>query len=344
MKINLERKVDKKEKNIGIEILRIYLSMTVVNSHCYHASKNIRYIILKILKNRLHVPTFFIISFFYFQITLISRNIEKFRKRFERLLIPYLFWPLINWLLNNLIMFLFKIKLRNSFQDLKIQLLTGHCFNGVFWFQWDLIFEVFLFIIIEIISHKYLIYIIINSALLAYLFQYSQYNYKIFSKLCFEQRYTFGRFAEIIPYSVSGFILSYFQIIVKLKKNRIKIINLCLLIFASTSKYDFFLNPKGFQYQGLKLNILCICFFIIFSMIPNNIFKDHLIKVILQISKFTPGIYYLHVPIKNYFKYCFKVIKKKEIYGAILIYIISFNISIIGNFIFKKTMLINLFQ
>ena len=341
MNINLERKENKKVINIGVEILRIYLSFLVVNSHCYQSSKNIKYIIIKILKNGLHVPTFFIISFFYFKITLISRNINKFKKRFERLLIPYLFWPLINWLTNNLIMFFFNVKLRNSFRDLKSQLLTGHCFNGVFWFQWNLIFVVFIFIIIELIYHKYLIYIFINFELLAYLFQYSQYNYKVFSKMNFEQKYTLGRFAEIIPFSISGFILSYFQMISKLKQNRIKTINTCLLIFSIIVKYNCFFCPKGFQYQGLKLNILSNCIFIIFSMISKKCIIN---KFILQISKFTPGIYYLHIPIMKYFNYFCKTIKKRELFGAFLIYIISFIICIIGNFIFKNTKLINLFQ
>ena len=68
MNITLQKKINKREKNIGVEILRIYLSMLVVNSHCYIYSKNIKYIIVKFLRNRLHVPTFFIISFFFFKI------------------------------------------------------------------------------------------------------------------------------------------------------------------------------------------------------------------------------------------------------------------------------------
>lgn len=344
MNITLQQKINKREKNIGVEILRIYLSILVVNSHCYRYSKNIKYIIVKFLRNRLHVPTFFIISFFFFQNTLLSRNIDKFKQRFQRLLIPYLVWPVIIWLINNLIMAFYNIKLKNSFKDLKMQLLTGHCFNGVFWFQWNLIFEIFFFIIIELISHKYLIYIIINLELLAYFFQYSQYNYNIFSKFNYERKYPFGRFSEIIPHSVSGFILSYFRMISYFQKNKIKVITMCLFIFTLLFKYKFFIEPKGFNYQGLRLNILSICFFIIFSMISSKFRTKYLNKLILLISKCTPGIYYLHIPIMQYFRSFIYVIKNKELYGAILIYIICFNICIIGNFIFKKTILVNLFQ
>ena len=344
MKITSETIINKKEKNIGIEILRIYLSFLVVNSHCYKNSKDIKYIFLKIIKNHLHVPTFFLISFFFFQSTLLSRNVEKYKRRFQRLLIPYLVWPVIIWLINNLIKLFFNINLKISFQDLKNQLLTGHCFNVVFWFQWNLIFEVCFFIIIELILHKYLIYILINLGLLSYFFQYSQYNYDIFFKMNFEKKKTFGRIVEIIPYSISGFFISYFKLIAGFQKNRVKTVNTCLFIFILIFKYNFFLEPKGFSYQGLKLNILSSCLFITFSMISNKFIAKNLVKLILQISKFTPGIYYLHIPIMLYFKNIFRVINKKEIYGTIFIYIITFIICIIGNFIFKKNILINLFQ
>ena len=225
-----------------------------------------------------------------------------------------------------------------------MQILAGHCFNGVFWFQWDLIFEIFVFIIIELIFHKYLVYIIINLGLLAYLFQYSQYNYNIFSKLNYERKYTFGRFSEIIPYSISGFILSYFKLISCFQRNKIKTVNICLFIFILIFKYQFFFEPKGFMYQGLRLNILSNCFFIIFSMISSKFIIKYISKLILLISKFTPGIYYMHIPVMQYFSSIINVIKNKDIFGAILIYIICFIISIIGNFIFKKTILANLFQ
>lgn len=344
MKITLQKKINKKEKNIGVEILRIYLSMLVVNSHCYRYSKNIKYIILKFLRNRLHVPTFFIISFYFFHNTLLSRNIDKFKQKYQRLLIPYFFWPVINWLINNLIMAFYNIKLKNSFKDLEMQLLTGHCFNEVFWFQLNLIFEVFFFIIIELICHKNLMYIIINLEILAYFFQYSQYNYKIFSKFNYERKYPFGRFSEIIPHSVSGFIISYLRLISYFKKNKIKVITICLFIFTLLFKYNFLIEPKGFNYQGLRLNILSICFFVIFSVISGKFISKYLNKLILLISKYTPGIYYLHIPIMNYFRTFINVIKNKELYGSILIYIICFNFSFIGNLIFKKTILVNLFQ
>ena len=329
-------------KNIGIEILRIYLSFLVVNTHCYNRINNFKYI--KILRNRLHVPTFFIISFYFFQKPLISRNLHKFRERFQRLLIPYIVWPIIFLLINILISNYFNLELKKSYQDLKNQILTGHCLNPVFWFQWNLIFETFFFIIIELIYHKYIVFIFINVGLACYFLQYSHYNYKIFSKYNSEKKYTFGRLAETIPYSISGFFFAYFNLISFFQKSRIKTINICLLIFILIFQYHFLIEPKGFGYANFKLNILSSCLFIMFSMISNKLIIKIISNMIFQISSFTPGIYYLHIPIKNYLENVFLFIKNGYLNGCFFIYLICYLICILGNIFVRKTKLINLFQ
>ena len=76
----------KKNYDINIAILRIYLSFLVVNAHCLNI-RNIRNkYFLKLLRNNLHVPIFFIISFYYCYNLFISKNIKKIKQRFERLL------------------------------------------------------------------------------------------------------------------------------------------------------------------------------------------------------------------------------------------------------------------
>ena len=296
------------------------------------------------MRNNLHVPIFYIISFFFFQKTLFSRNLIKFKQRFQRLLIPYIFWPIIIWSINNIIFLLFKINFNNSFDDLKNQLLTGHGFNTVFWFQWNLIFETFFFIIIELIFHKYIINILIYIGFAAYFFQYSGYNFNIFIHFDNNKKYTFGRFAEIIPFTISGFYLSYYKLADNFEKNKIRTFFICLLGLILLNNYNVLLIPKGFSYQGFKSQILSIFLFIIFSMISRNFISKNIFKIIIQISKFTPGIYYLHIPIMNYLKNFFLFIKNRKLQGAILIYLLCFFICIIGSFIFRKTKLINLFQ
>ena len=236
------------------------------------------------------------------------------------------------------------MELKHSLRDLKNQLLLGHCFIEVLWFQWDLIFASFLFIFFTFVFHRYLIYILINVEFISYFMQYSTYNYKIFSKFNYEIKYTFGRFAEIIPYTISGFMLDYFNLFDYLMKNKIKTINFICLVYILLYNFYMFIEPNGFGYSGIKLNIFASCLFINFLIIPRNFISKRINAVIRGISIFTPGIYYLHVPIMLYFQNIFPIIKNKTIYGSIFIYTICYIICFIGNIIFKKTNIKYIFQ
>ena len=212
----------KQNYNIFIALLRMYLSFIVVNAHCFTPSIYIskRKYILKILKNRTHVPTFFIISFYFCHDLLISKNIQKIKHRFERLIIPYLLWPIIIWIINKCLIFFFDWKNNISFKELKMQLLAGHSFMPVFWFQYNLIFITLLVVIIEFLISKDKLFIFINFEIIAYYFQYSDLNYKTFAKFNYNLKYPFGRFLEVIPFCMTGYILSSLKIITYLKKNK----------------------------------------------------------------------------------------------------------------------------
>ena len=78
--------------NLGLCILRMILAFWVVVVHLKINNKKLMKIILK---NNFHVPTFMNMSFYFFFNNLFSRNINKMKIRFIRLLIPYTIWPLL---------------------------------------------------------------------------------------------------------------------------------------------------------------------------------------------------------------------------------------------------------
>ena len=96
---------NKKNRNLGIELLRVILAFWVLIYHCYNNSKKLQKIISK---RSFHVPTFMFLSFYYFYPNLASRNINKIIQRFERLFIPYIIWPIIILIINNLILSIYK--------------------------------------------------------------------------------------------------------------------------------------------------------------------------------------------------------------------------------------------
>lgn len=338
--------IKKQKFNIIFAILKIYLSFLVVNTHCFVPSIN-KYknlFILSLLNNNLPVPIFYIMSFYFCFNLFKNRNIVKIKQRFERLLIPYFLWPIIIWTLNYIVSLLLKLDLINSFNDLFAQILMGHCFMTVLWFQHDLIFcSIFLFII-ELVFFNYTENILINLEFLAYYFQYSNFNFELFSKCNFDKKYTYGRILEIIPYCITGYILASSTLINFFKLNKAKSINLIIIILILFKKFDLFIDVNGFYYQGLKLYILSSVIFIFFSLIPSNIIKNEFIISIIKIcSNHASGIYYIHIPIMKYLENYISLIKNKSLLGSIIVYIICFCICFLGKIKFGNTKLRHLF-
>ena len=335
----------KEKYNIFLALLRMYLEFIVVNSHCLDPSKLNNKIIIKLLYNKIPVPIFFIISFYFFFNLLSSRNIKKIKQRFERLLIPYFIWPIFIWIINNFLKFFLKWETENSINDLKMQLLTGHWFMRVLWFQYNLVFITLIVVIFEFLIEKNKELIFINLEIIAYFFQYSNLNYQIFSKYSLYKKYTLGRFLEVIPFCITGYILASLKIIHYLKKHSIMTIYFFLTIIWFVIKYNVFIEIKGFLYQGIRLQIISILIFIIFSLFPSQKIKNkNIIKTIRFITNNTSGIYFLHYSISNYLNKYIILIKNKTLFGCIIIYIICYFISFFGLRIFGKTKLRNLFQ
>ena len=171
-------------------------------------------------------------------------------------------------------------------------------------------------------------------------------NYQIFIKFDYYQKFTFGRFFEIIPFCISGYIMAFFNINHFLKKSRIKAIYLFSIILIFLIKYNNMTsNVNGFGYQGIKVHIKSICFFIIFTLFTSEKIKNkNIINLIKLISNVTPGIYYLHYPLYIYLKNYILLIKNQNLCGSLIIYIICFLASLIGNKIFYNNILKHLFQ
>lgn len=338
--------IKKQKFNIIFALLKIYLSFVVVNTHCFDPSIN-KYknlFILNLLINNLPVPIFYMMSFYFCFNLFKSRNLDKIKHRLERLLIPYILWPIIIWILNNIFSLVLKLDLINSFNDLFEQILMGHCFMTVLWFQHDLIFCTILLLIFELIFFNYSEYILINLEFSAYYFQYSNYNFELFSTYNFNKKYTYGRILEIIPFCITGYIFASSNIIYFFNQNKAKSINIIILILTLFKKFDLFIDVNGFYYQGLKLYILSSVIFIFFSLIPSDkIENEYINSIIKTFSKYISGIYFIHIPIMKYSENYISLIKNKTLLGSIIVYIICFFICLLGNIKFGNTKLRHLF-
>lgn len=90
-----------KKKYLGIQILRTILCFHIVIFHCINHNlyqNQIIKLIINDVSNDLSI--FFIISFYFSSNIFISKNINRIKQRFQRLLIPYIIWPLIFFIMN----------------------------------------------------------------------------------------------------------------------------------------------------------------------------------------------------------------------------------------------------
>jgi len=335
--------------NFGFALLKNILAFDVIITHCFNKKTTQNNIILFITKRRkVHVPSFFILSFYYNYNTLVSFNTKKKIYRLIRLLIPYVLWPLIIFVfskLNNKLNNKYrKFQYLTSFDILIFQLLTGQgqrLFH--FWYLFDLINTTVLFMGIIILFRKKHLFIINLFLIFSYFIQYSEYHRKIVPY--FRGIEGLRREIEILPFAVVGFTLNALNILKILENYKFNSFIICLLIYNITFDYEIFIKIFGISYHGIKVNILSICVVIIFYLFPSNKIKNkYLINILTFIINYSGGIFYLHQVVHFFFKPYYKEIRYGTFNGVIQIYFISYIISMIGANIFYKSQLKFLFS
>ena len=91
-------------------------------------------------------------------------------------------------------------------------------------------------------------------------------------------------------------------------------------------------------YQGINLNIQCICLIFIFSLFPSDKIKNkYLAKFLTQITNYTGGVFYLHVTVRDYCRVILDRVKSGTFSGVVIVYLICYFICFVGTIIFGKT-------
>ena len=324
----------KKDINLGIEILRSYLSFSVVVIHIFNIKNKKNNIIAEFIFHchYFYVPTFFFISF-YFSFTIFnSKNINKIKERFLRILIPYITWPIFIWVRDIVINFKetkFGIIL---FKSIFMQLLTGYDFYQVFWFQFDLIIITIIFTIIFFIFNKYSLIILRILGIIGFII--NNYYEKKLEK--YKQIGSIKPLIQSFIYSITG--LNFGSFFKPNKTKNIKYVAYLLIIplIFLIIKYRILIT----YYKFLKIiivDLLVISIFLLFSLLPLDLIQNNIIKkIIKQLTSYTGGIYYIHFIVRKIFKR-YKIFIIGNIQSCILIYLVSYFICFIGSTIFLKT-------
>ena len=329
---------ESKKLNLGIELLRFFLCFWVVIFHCSNFKKQHS----KYIWRAFHVPTFFVISFYFFYPILFKKMIDKNISRFHRLLIPYLLWPILLLIMDNFMkkIFLGHIDMKVSLKKLFLQILFGDGIHGVFWFHFSLIFISLLFSINAFLLKNHFLYVLQILGLICLYLLFSEFNYKFFNLTSFKS--SLGTIVELMPLAVIGCIYSSFNLLALATKTHVfyKFILFIFIIFLF--EYDIFILPKGFRYPNVILFILASTILILFF--GSLYFSINIIYSIIRIiTKYTGGIYYIHFIIRNYLQRYVLLFKKRTYFSASLIYFISYGICFLGSSLFRNQKLEYLF-
>ena len=267
--------------------------------------------------------------------------------RLERLIIPFIIYPIVVWIMNNLMFLVIKFnrfKRLLTLNELILNLITGKGIFGIgiLWFHFNLIiFSIFFFLASFLLKNNFLVVFQILSSL-SYIIQYSKINYKFFRSYTVNIWMSIGNLIETFPIAIVGFSLASSNILTTFLNNRKK----CLFFFSFfrylIMNYDVFSNLAGFSSPGIIKTVYSFFLFNIFYLVPLEILNDKILYFITQITKFTQGIYCLHFLILYYLKVIFN--KKGSLCDCIILYIISYLFSFIGFKIFSKTKLKYLFS
>lgn len=338
-------KPNKKIHDYGLGILKTFLAVLVIAAHQFSRNTTKNEIILKIYDNRnIHVPSFFIMSFYFTCHNLLSQNPKKILSRFVRLLIPYIGWPIIIKQTNRIYNQKYKTKFPDSIEILKSQLFWGHEYLSQFWFQWDLIVTTLLFLLIILIFRKNCLFILILILILFYYCQYSGNYFQKYLPIQKNNKYTILRMFEMVPLGVTGFIIGYFNIINKINKYKFQTLVISCITYHIVNNYQLFRIVKITLYSGIELNIKSICAIFIFSLFPSDKITDkNLQKVFNLLTNYSAGLFYLHIPIRNYGSKYIDEIKNQTFLGIVYNFLICYSISVVGDLIFGKTPLKYLF-
>jgi fucose 4-O-acetylase-like acetyltransferase len=318
----------------------------VIMDHLYNQQKYKKYVYFFYY----HIPTFFLLSFFYTFNTLYSLNINRIKKRFERIMIPYFSWCFIYWIFNLIYFYILNKGCSHSLIDFLKNLVNGHVFNCALWFQNILIQLTIIFEIVILIFKNNHMCLLVSLGILAYIFQYTGLNYNLFRKYARHHfKLTFGRFAEGFPNAVSGFYIASKNYTSLLKSNSKNAIINSLIIVSFITKFNVFSEIKTYKYGGIRLSIAAICIFFIFYLFPFRAIKNKfLINIITQITSYTGGIYFIHNLIGR--GYILKkilshfAIKRHTLFECIIVFFISYTICFSGTKIFGRTKFRHLFS
>ena len=267
------KKADKQFRNPTFDLLRIMLTILVINVHVR--------IITGVKSNFLEpytwytVPLFIILSFFF-----VSN--KPLIIRIKRLFLPLVFWSTIGFIVHpNLI----------NNKNIFLQMITGHVVNTPLYYLVLLIIFTIIYWLINKLSSRVQIFIYSLIVLIALFLEYSNLNYNFFSSMIEVIKKSYGRFVELIKFIPVGLVFAYLSKKINNKNIFIILSSIFLILFFIVSYIPV---PPDFHFSGLKTLMGSISIFSLVVSLSNFRFSKKINTFINSFGKYSFGVYLSH--------------------------------------------------
>ena len=355
-----EERINRKQKNIGISILKCFLCYLVI---CCHFWKNDHaqgvYHILEYGKN-IAVPCYIIISLYYTG-GVLDGGKRQLVTRLMRLWIPLIFWTPLYVLGEGISNVLVNGNFGIQVNDVLWQIVLGseYKINSSMWFIGNLIIIylvlyflrqavhiISVFLGIEQSKDKELyICIIVLLSFFFYIIQYSGILKLMIVRIQVDElKQSLLRLFETFPIATAGYVLYDTRALDKrINSKYFALISILYIILVSW--YECYASVSGFGYGGIDRIISSVILVLLFARVRNINYlvrHDNILRVVNGFTEYTFGIYCLHMIVGQYMIRFLKILTGKELYTLVtcliiylLCYMICFTLEHINPF-FKR--------
>ena len=308
---------DRKKVNLGLNLLRVWLSFEVVADHFWHEKGLTGTLGFLSAMRSLAVPCFLLMSFYLTAGRYAASDGKWLKTRFIRLGVPYFVWPLIYFAL----IYVFAAvsprfvdstvqttELRHYGFDLALNGwdLVRQWVFGIdrrllhqFWFHSNLIFwTAGMFLLLKyVVRERARTYWLGVGIMVGLILQYSGLNVWLCDRWGFEFKYSVGRLMAVLPYAALALLFGFHRRTLSEVKGGMRVFlsitGLFLLFFVHYSKG--FPRPQGLGYQGVSLLLMALGTVMFFHYLPLEKAPAWLVKTIEILSRYCMGIYCCHL-------------------------------------------------
>lgn len=308
---------EKKKMNLGLNLLRVWLSFEVVADHFWHEEGLTGVLGFLSDMRSLAVPCFLLMSFYLTANRYAAGDGKWLRTRFGRLGVPYFIWPIVYFVL---IWVLAAVSPRFVDSTLRTTELRYYGFDlavdgwdlvrqwvfGIdrrlvhqFWFHSNLIFwTAGLFLALKAVTkERTRTYVLGSCIMLGLVLQYSGLNTFLFDRFGFEFKYSAGRLFATLPYAALALMVGFRRKAISEVRGGMRVflsfVGLFLLFFVHYSKG--FPRPEGLGYQGISLILMAFGTVMFFHYLPLEKAPAWLDRAIEIVSRYCMGIYCCHL-------------------------------------------------